>query len=357
MIVFPRIHGRSDWSKIDFSDEDLIIFAGNFFDSSHHTNEEIVENFENLVRWAEEDPRVVLLSGPHDWQYLDRKKEIPGFREDGYYLFHQSLLKADLRENWIEEDIFCDHQTLRIGSEEIFLEEGFYYIDGEALPLVRPPKISQVTKMELFCYEEFEGQKIGIYSCYGPNIDQSVIDAQAAVFEKFGRKINQVRWDGRHPAFLDHITKTEEPDFFVFFDIDAIPLRKDFLEEMVRRAGKDGILGGEQVSVHISDHVFAASFAFCISRDLYREMGSPSFEITHRSDCAQELTHLAQERGIRVDLLKFSHCLKEHYYWKLPDGRKYGYGSFYEDLVFHNFESRAGSFISLFLNEVKFMLL
>lgn len=344
-IKFNKLHGDSSWKQVlEKEDWNRAIFFGNYLDGSHHTNEELAQNLSDIIDAARRDSRMILLLGEHDRQYVGGPK-VPGYREDGHELFEKVLMSG--------HDVFLRSLLSGILDDDSQMSEGFYYLNDEPRPLREETTAVQKKEDKEYEYEIVDGRKIGIYSSYGSNIDQSVIDSQARVFQTFDRKINQVSWDGRHPAFLDHITRTEEVDFFVFFDIDAVPLRPDFLEEMIERAGEDSILGAEQVSVHISDHLFAASFAFCISRKLYERMGRPSFEITDRSDCAQELTHLAQEMGIRVDLIKFSECKKEHYYWKLPDGRKYGYGSRYEDLIYHNFESRHSAFRNFFLEECK----
>ena len=80
-------------------------------------------------------------------------------------------------------------------------------------------------------------------------------------------------------------------------------------------------------------------------------MGRPRFDPTYRSDDTQELTHLAWEQGIEVDFIKFTDCKIPNYYWKFKDGRQYGFGSFYEDLVYHNFQARWDKFTVLFYEE------
>lgn len=342
-IKFNRLHGDSSWKQaLEKEEWDRAIFYGNYLDGSHHTNEELAQNLSDIIDTARRDSRMILLLGEHDRQYVGGPR-VPGYREDGHELFEKVLMSG--------HDVFLRSLLSEILDDDSQMSEGFYYLDDEPRPLRAEPRVSQrKPENKKYEYETINGKKVGIYSSYGSNIDQSVIDAQAKVFEAFGRKVNQIKWEGRHPAFLDYIVQTEEVDFFMFFDIDAIPLRADFLEEMICRA-EGGLVGAEQISVHISDHVFAASFAFCISRESYEKLGRPSFEITPRSDCAQEITHIAQEMGVKVDLIKFSKCIKEHYYWKLLDGRKYGYGSFYEDLIFHNFEARHSLFLDFFLDK------
>jgi hypothetical protein len=353
-VTFPKLHGREEWKNVYLKEDDFIIFAGNYFDSSHHTNEELVKNFLEIVEFCRSRKNVIALLGPHDLQYWNARMRIPGFREDGFYDFQKAISdNLDLfKLEHVEGGIKYTHKSIG----EIKIVEGNYYIDGEEYPLVEPIKVEQRPYEEKpFEYNYIDGYKIGIYTPYMENIEQSVIDSQRAVFELFGLKINQILWKGRHAEFSNFVA-SDDVDFFILFDIDAIPLRPDFLEIMIKRAGKHSIVGAEQVSIHISDHAFAAPSCFIMSKDLYEKMGRPSFEITDRSDDTQELTYLAQESGINVDLIKFSHCEKEHYYWRFSDGRKYGYGSTYEDLAYHNFESRYGVFKQYFLDKCRSVL-
>ena len=355
-IIFNKIHGDNSWKKISLSEYDLIIFAGNYFDSKHHTNQELIDNFKDILELVRTNSNVHLLLGRHDLQYLDFGLRIGGFREDGADDFNKILsdnidvFKVTYEDQFIE----IDQDFIKCRDISILLEEGYYYDNFEKKLLVKEAQIFQKEiEKKPFEYNYVKGYKVGIYTPYMKNLDQSVIDAQRSVFDVFDFKINQVYWEGRHAEFSNFIARNEDVDFFILFDIDAIPLRPDFLELVIEMAGKDKIVGAEQVTIHISDDAFAAPSCFIMSKDLYERMNQPDFEITDRSDDTQELTYLAQEMGIEVRLLKFTHCEKEHYYWRFKDGRKYGYGSYYEDLAYHNFESRMGAYIHLFLNKCK----
>lgn len=354
-VIFNRIHGDDSWSKIDLSAYEIIIFAGNYFDSTHHTNEELVDNFSNILKLAKSNSNVTLLLGRHDIQYLDLGLRIGGFREDGVDQFNQILSdNVDMFKVTYENEFECDQDAIKFEDQVIELEEEFYYSNFQKMRLKEEIAIYQREYVKApFEYNYINGYKVGIYAPYMKNLDQSVIDAQKSVFDVFGLKINQVYWEGRHPEFSNFVARNEDVDFFILFDIDAIPLRPDFLEQVIRMAGKDNIVGAEQVTIHISDDAFAAPSCFIISKDLYNRMGQPSFEITERGDDTQELTYLAYEMGIGVKFLEFTHCEKEHYYWRFADGRKYGYGSYYADLAYHNFEARMGAYIHLFLNKCK----
>lgn len=206
--------------------------------------------------------------------------------------------------------------------------------------------------------------KIGVYTTYFPNLDPRFIEYQKKVFDKFGIKLNQIenqpnllgRGYNSHGTFLTEISKNEDVDYLVFFDIDAIPLHPDFLQIVIDRTyGKKVILGIEQRTNHIPNSIpYAGPSCFVISKETYNALGQPHYNETDRSDVAEELTHIAREKGIEVDMFKFEKC--EIPLWDLSDGRKFGTASSYEGLAFHNFESRNSEKIELFLNKCKEIL-
>ncbi len=202
--------------------------------------------------------------------------------------------------------------------------------------------------------------KIGIYSVYNDAISPIFVEHQKKVFDFFNIDVNQIKWANNgydtHAEFLDYIINTEDVDYFIFFDIDCIPLKKDFLQILINRIyDKSAILGPEQITSHISKEItggpYAAPSCFCISKDTYIKLGKPSFKATYRGDVAQELTHLCREKNFEIIFIKFEESLKQQ--WELYEGIWYGSGSTYEDLVYHNFCSCGGIDIENFSNKVK----
>lgn len=205
--------------------------------------------------------------------------------------------------------------------------------------------------------------KVGIYSMHYSTTDKNFIKYQKKVFKKFNRFINQIEWPNEgylgHSNFLNHIARTEEVDYFIFFDIDSIPLRKDFIEVILERIhNKNTILGPEQSTSHISEEItggpFAAPSCFCISKKFYKILGEPSFEATNRGDVAQELTHLCRENGYEVQFIKFKSS--KEVLWKLREGVMFGPGTIYEDLIYHNFNSASGTNVKYFIDKAQEVL-
>lgn len=202
--------------------------------------------------------------------------------------------------------------------------------------------------------------KVGVYSPYQANINSQIIEYQKKVFDKFDIKLNQIQILHElesHGKFLTKMSTNEDVDYLVFFDIDAIPLKKDFLQISLNRIlDKRAILGIEQLTNHIKDsEIYAGPACFLISKKTYVEMGFPSYEGRSNADCGQHLSILAKEKNTQVIYFKFKECIKPK--WRLDDTRKFGIGSTYEDLVYHNFESRCHRSESLesnlFVNKCK----
>ena len=204
-------------------------------------------------------------------------------------------------------------------------------------------------------YIEIEGKllKVGIYSLAWLNANSDFPLYQKKVFDKFGLKLNQTFQNIDHAQWLTIISRYEDVDYLIFFDMDAIPLRKDFLEIVIARMyRKNKILGIEQKANHIpNSSIYAGPACFVISKSTYLELGQPSYSHTHRGDVGEELSILSREKGIEVDLFKFKSCLNPK--WPYGDGRYFGIGTTYEDLVFHNFESRANAQVNFFVNKCK----
>lgn len=207
--------------------------------------------------------------------------------------------------------------------------------------------------------------KIGIYITYFPSLDPRFISYQKKVFDKFNVKINQIQVEpnylnkgyNSHGTLLTELSKNEDVDYLIFFDADAIPLKEGFLESIIDRIyGKHVILGIEQHSNRLSGTIpYAGPACFAISKETYNLLDQPSYNETKRSDVAEELSYASREKGVEVDLFAFTKC--EIPYWPLKDGIMFGVASVYEDLIFHNFESRNNSeHTNLFVKKCKEVL-
>lgn len=207
--------------------------------------------------------------------------------------------------------------------------------------------------------------KVGIYVTYFASLDSRFISYQKKIFDKFGVEVNQIlvepnmlnRGFNSHGTLLTELSRNEDVDYFIFFDADAIPLKENFLDLIINRIyGKNVILGIEQHSNRLPDTIpYAGPACFAISKETYNLLGQPAYNETKRSDVAEELSYISREKGIEVDLFAFKECKIPT--WPLKDNIKFGIASIYEDLIFHNFESRNNSEHTIhFVNKCKEIL-
>lgn len=205
-----------------------------------------------------------------------------------------------------------------------------------------------------------ETLKIGVYSVYFPNNDLRYRDLQKLIFDKFNVEINQIQWEGPmdydgHPNFMNTISNNEDVDYLVFFDIDAFPMKPEFLQIIIDRVyGKNTILGIEQKTSHLNNSTYAGPACFCISKKFYNFLGNPKYNATYRSDVAEELTHICREKNYEISYLKFNKCEIER--WELKPGVMFGNGSTYENLIFHNFHSASGGNIEIYIKNANKIL-
>jgi hypothetical protein len=355
VLVITRPEGESDWKTIPKENYDLIIFTGGYFVSAYHSDQHLVTAFSDIVSFRLNNSNVVLLLNQDDIQYLNPSVSVPGFRSTGVFLF-KSILKQYshlLKYSYTYDGINYNSNYCNQLIPQSYYINGTHFSfskDRSPLDLDYYPKNLQ--------YNKINGYTVGVYTPYMENIDISILHAQRSVFNKFKININQIPWPEKahahpHSDFCNWIVDNEDVDFYVFFDIDAIPLKPNFLEILIDRASFTKLVGCEQTTEFISDVPFAAPSCLVFSKNLYNKMGRPRFNPTERSDDTQELTYIAWEQGIEVDFIKFTHCKVPNYYWVFQDGRVYGYGSVYEDLIYHNFQARFGRFLHFFIDECK----
>jgi hypothetical protein len=193
--------------------------------------------------------------------------------------------------------------------------------------------------------------KIGIYTAYFSSLDPRFISYQKKVFNKFDIKINQILVEpnlfnkgfNSHGTLLTELSKNEDVDYLIFFDADAIPLKSNFIDIILDRIhGKHAIIGIEQHSNRLPDTVpYAGPACFAISKETYNKLGQPAYNETTRSDVAEELSYVSREKNVEINFFKFLNC--EVPCWPLKSNIYFGIASTYEDLIFHNFESRNNS--------------
>jgi hypothetical protein len=175
---------------------------------------------------------------------------------------------------------------------------------------------------------------------------------------------NQVLNYGLHELFYKHNYES-----VLILDIDCIPLNNDSISYIFNEAERGKLIGNIQRSNHINNnqHVYVAPSCVCITRELFEKLGKPSFDITNRGDIGEELTYLAEQMGIEIEMFMPSEYTELPYNqnepWDQKDGMpKYGVGTTFvnkngDKMFYHLFQSRLNHFSNLFFLKCADLLL
>jgi len=193
-----------------------------------------------------------------------------------------------------------------------------------------------------------------IITFYTEKINPQVVENQKKVFDHFKVELNQIdcgRWVGHGKVIDDYLKNCNiEWEYLILFDIDSIPLNDKIIPETIEWVKKNhGLFSIAQRAGHIKNStVYAGPCFLGLSRETYELMGRPSFDKTYRSDCAGELTYSAIDKGFEVKLMYPSNV--EVPMWDLEEGVRFGYGTTYDNNIYHSFESRFNN-VDMFVNK------
>lgn len=190
-----------------------------------------------------------------------------------------------------------------------------------------------------------------VYSIYMPNVDPAMVEAQRSVVEKFlppGWKFVQEKVGHySHPAAMTVCIAENRLPVTVFLDIDCIPLDECALELLGVRANLGMLVGAVQRANHINNggHLYVGPFCMAISNRHYTEFGSPTFYETDHGDVGEEVTYRWREREQPVYFLWPTNVIQPM--WALTGQFKFGFGTTYENLFYHEFCARqaTGDFV------------
>jgi hypothetical protein len=176
---------------------------------------------------------------------------------------------------------------------------------------------------------------------YTHNIDPKIPEMQKKVFNALGLDILQVKsddWKG-HGGEIDSFLAETNEEIIIIWDVDCIPLYRHIVDKAELEAELGAIFSVAQKASHIPNSIIYASPAFlAFSRATWVKLGKPSFHATDRADCAGELTYLANDAKVDVQLLYPSAV--ERPKWALNDDIMFGLGTTYQDAIYHAFMSR-----------------
>ena len=212
------------------------------------------------------------------------------------------------------------------------------------------------------------------------NISRDTVMAQKSVIEKYNPSnvpLYHILTESSHGETMTGVVQMMEErghNAILFLDIDCVPVTLDSIDFMFEQAYAGKLVGDAQRSNHIENnqHVFAGAHNICFSIDTYNKIGRPSFNPTARGDVAEELTFLAEESKIDVELLMPLHYEAPPFrmdwetnrepFWRLADGLpNYGIGTTYgtpdgDALFWHCWQSFHPGQQERFLNKCKELL-
>lgn len=195
--------------------------------------------------------------------------------------------------------------------------------------------------------------KVEFNTLYWDNTPSVQMDAHRQVMNHFELPVNYYEQNAPHGAWMDFIVQRSQSDIIVFFDSDCVPVDKDAVMDCIRFVQKTGtFLGIAQASNHIppKSHIYAAPAFYVMNRQCWYDIGKPSFSETSRSDVAEEVTYVAEAKGVRYRCLYPTTFEREPVegIWPLGNYGYYGVGTTFENTVYHLYQGRMGNNIELF---------
>lgn len=194
-----------------------------------------------------------------------------------------------------------------------------------------------------------------IHTLVYDNIPPVLCAAHKAVCQHFNLDVAYTHKNIKHGIWLDDTMKHSDADVVGFFDIDCVPTNKQIVEAAIDYARQhQSFIGIAQSSNHLAapanSHIFAAPAFFFIHRTAWYEMDCPTFDETHDSDTAQNVSRRADHKGKKYRCLYPTHWdkLSHEGIWQLGNYGVYGIGTHFYGGVYHLYQSRFNANTALF---------
>lgn len=196
--------------------------------------------------------------------------------------------------------------------------------------------------------------KVEFASLHWDNVDQGMLAAHKKVMAHFNIPMNYHNLHGfNHGNWMQWVINNSESDIIVVMEPDCIPLNKNFIEYIKYAHRHETFVGIAQVSNHIppKSHIYAAPGFYAISKKAYDKLGRPGFTETRRSDTAEEISYLAEERGMKYRALMPTYFEKpsSEGLWPLSNLGYYGIGTVFDNSIYHLYQSRMAENIEMFV--------
>lgn len=207
---------------------------------------------------------------------------------------------------------------------------------------------------------------VGIYTCYLPNIPDEMVNLQRLVFEKFGLKIQQDKLppfdrntDDEFVDFLyyQHVVDTSDKDYIIFFDIDCIPLTRDFYDIIYNDMVNGTLSGAIGCSNHITpNELFVHASFMGFSMKLYNECGRPYLgRVNGVCDAAGLFTTMCEKLGRSIKYWEITD--EGDKFWPIaPRDMHFGHGTVYENMIYHQYHGRREEHQIIFMDKCRSVL-
>jgi len=198
---------------------------------------------------------------------------------------------------------------------------------------------------------------IAFHTLYYPNMSEKMVNSHKKVMAHFEIPVNYTNERVNHGTWLGRVLERSNSDFVCFFDTDCVPITIEGLQNSIKEAiNLQTFVGIAQASNHIhgfTHHIFAAPGFLIVKREIYEQFGKPNMMGTPRSDAAQELSHIADEKNIKYGLIyptHYEHGPKETggKPWNLGNYGVYGIGTTYGNVCYHLYQGRFEHNVTLF---------
>lgn len=195
--------------------------------------------------------------------------------------------------------------------------------------------------------------KISIHSLHWDN-GVELYQQNKKVTDHFGLNVNYYNLNGfPHGRWMNEVLDSVNSDVIGFFDNDCVPTNREIVDRCALYALEhDSFISIAQASNHIPpcSHVFAAPAFFFITKSCYERLGKPSFSENPRADVAQEVSYVAEEKGIKYRVLYPTHYERPSTdgIWRLGNYGNYAIGTHFNGGVYHLYQGRYRQNIELF---------
>ena len=196
--------------------------------------------------------------------------------------------------------------------------------------------------------------KIEFNSLHWDNVDKEMLSAHKRVMKYFELPVNYHATNTNHGFWMQQVMNRSDSDVVVFIEPDCIPLQILPVIEYIKYAfHNETFVGIAQVSNHIppKSHIYAAPAFYAMSTQAYNKLGRPSFTETRKSDTAEEICYIAEDKGIRYRALMPTCFEKESSegLWPLGPLGYYGIGTVFDNSIYHLYQSRMAENINMFV--------